>query len=229
MTYRSEPFVNGYLVGIAFIIFFPIGILFLLMRFISHRNNNHLKISDMKLISKILIGFWVIMCIFIILSEEGVSQDVIVGSVALFLMVGLPAVLLWFWASRKSKALQNVYDQYEELIVNQQILSVDRIAEQTGRRVNAVMNDIRHMIHIGRLDAYVDPDTRRIVFHDYDDYETDPSEPDFEEWPSADEAAAANETPKSKVVECSGCGSKSSLRPNEKKECEYCGSPIRYV
>jgi len=145
-----------------------------------------------------------------IISGEAPADNII--PVLISLIVG---VLLLRKAKRVKKTRIR-YEKYIDLIINQNVRSIDYIASEVGLPYNLVIKDLQNMIDLGYLkDAYIQTDDRKLVFRQL--------EQQVFTIETADENKASAQTIS---VRCSGCGASNVVVVGKVTECEYCGSPI---
>ncbi|GAA3411309.1 hypothetical protein ACFFNY_19740 [Paenibacillus hodogayensis] len=245
MKYLIKPKIPGYGVVLMFFIFFPIGLLMLIIRAVQHRHANHLKTGDLKLLAAFLMGIWFLLCTsFLALTQgEGETAGYVILVVVFSILFALPAFSLWIVARLRTKALEQTYGHYEMMIMDQHMTSVDVIAQSTHQNPATVMTDLNRMIHLGRLPGatlYENP--RRIIvagrrnrpepslvnsFNVEINQEFHFGEPQRQPSKKKSSEGKNEPAPTHRVTECSGCGAKMSLGANERKVCDYCGTPLK--
>lgn len=192
---------------IAFILFWPLGIVLLIMKGKSSKQSIFVGSSDKKF-------YIVIGVILILLGLTNIKDSALVG---LFMIIGGIALILY--AEQMAKRA-NRNKKYIDMIVNQRITSLDTIASTNNISYDNVQKEIRQLITLGVLkDAQIDEMHHSITL----------AQPSVSQSPvqgiqqkNPDDSAAAGTV----VVTCPGCGAKVSVRAGQTISCEYCDTPI---
>lgn len=230
--YRKDHKISNGLILALLVLFFPFALILLAIRFYLHRHYHHLKSRDFQFAGHcfaILFGFWGI-------AMYNVSKGEMFNPVSPLLVFGIPAVIFYILSSKWKKKMVLVYQAYYRVIVEQRNSSFERIAVLTGRNVENVTQDIKHMIRMGILtDVVFNEVLQRITLNSPDEeyeeeeYEEGEYEEDSEyESESGDAEVAASTVNGPISINCSGCGASSRLNPGEHKECEFCGNMLQY-
>lgn len=144
-----------------------------------------------------------------ILGEEGDIGSLTVG---LILIVGGVLLLV---RSLKIKKLAIKYKKYINIVVNQDVRSIDDIASAVDRPYDDVVEDLQHMINIGYLnDAYIHKGKREIILKQVSAHSAN------------QEGSVFQSQEQGKVVRCSGCGANNVVTIGKVSECEYCATAI---
>jgi len=131
---------------------------------------------------------------------------------ALGLIIG--GIVLLVKAS-KTKKIAVKYKQYIDIVVNQNVRSIDNIASTVGLSYNIVAKDLQNMIDIGYLrDAYIHHSNREIAFKQH------------ESTVYAQATTVGQVAPQTIAVRCPGCGANNVVVVGKVSECEYCGNAI---
>ena len=189
---------------LAFIFFWPVGIVLLIIRLNSDRTAAMRCGKALGVVSIIVIIFGV----FLMLG------DLFVGII--FLAAGIVLNIL----SRRTKKKAARSRQYISLIANNRMTSLDEIASAVGLPFDTVTNDLNNMIREGYFTGlYLDIPGRKIVLPQ--------GAPAQHSAPTAgfENAPAAQNIPQPRVVECKGCGANATLM-GAVGTCEYCGGPL---
>lgn len=203
------------------VIFWPVG-LFLLIRKMTADKSVLMSGKTRPLI----VVAWVLIVVGVVgilgsfdTSSDSSGTESPAGTIILGLSMIAGGVILLRTAS-KTKKTATKYKKYIDLVVNQDIRSMDYIASATGLSYDIVMKDLQDMINIGYLkDAHIHQGNREIVWG-YDD------EPELQNYTQATTADAKQAAPPKKAVRCSGCGANNVVAIGRVSECEYCGTPI---
>ncbi len=132
----------------------------------------------------------------------------------LVLLFVLGGILLLTKVSKTKKTAVK-YKKYIDLVVNQNIRSIDNIASILALSYDVVSNDLQDMINIGYLkDAYIHQNNREIILKQ--------QETEIFNQGSYTEQTA----PLAKSVRCPGCGANNVVTVGKISECEYCSTPI---
>ena len=199
---------------LAFLFFWPVGIALLIMR-----NNSMKKTSRQSLfvntnkkmyitIGGILIFFG--LCMF--------SDSFLMG---LFFLAGGIALIAYSGKLVKSAERRK---KYIDLIVNNDITGIEKIASICNVQYSVVLKELNQMISLGVLKgAYVDESARKVVL---------PPAQQIAQNVMGDvsqmfgEVMPAIEAPKMVAVSCPGCGAKMTIRAGSVVECEYCSAAV---
>lgn len=186
------------------IIFWPVG-LFLVFRKLSTDKSALMSGKTTSL----TVTAWVLIVIGLALMvDESESTSAVLGLA--FIIGG--AVLLYKGSQIKKKAAK--YRKYINLIVNQNVTSVDHITSAVNSSYDVVFNDLQNMIESGYLsNAYIHQGKREVILKDSEPTPVLSNEPSIN-------------VQRNTVVNCTGCGAKNVLTTGMVSECEYCGTPI---
>ncbi|MDR1978051.1 MAG: hypothetical protein LBQ42_04890 [Synergistaceae bacterium] len=115
----------------------------------------------------------------------------------------------------KTKKTATKYKKYIDIVVNQNVRSIDYVASSVGLPYDVVINDLQDMINIGYLkDAYIHQGNRKIAFK-----QPEPA--------VYTQTATIGQAPAQTVAtRCPGCGANNVVSVGRVSECEYCGTPI---
>jgi predicted flap endonuclease-1-like 5' DNA nuclease len=228
---------SGFIIS-AMIIFFPIGIVLLLIRFAAHYKYNHLRAKDYTLVGHsfmILFG-WFALIVLLATADTNTAGDVTGILVVLFIFLGLPGVFFYILGSNRKKKMNNLYNLYEHLTTVQGIEKFDRLAELTGENVRNVTQDLEYMIRSERLaDATLDMTYQQIRLGHRSvqpEGQTDAATAIAEQARSQQQAAAGraaastSSRPAPVSITCPGCGSTSRVVQGESRDCEFCGNVL---
>ncbi|MFB0846082.1 hypothetical protein [Paenibacillus oleatilyticus] len=258
MDFDDKPAIKGEWILLAFLLFFPVGLILAAIRLRKHRDLSYQKVLEWKnagVTLFTLFGFSTLP-LFITLSFAIQEERFGVFYLSLFaviLFLLLPGLFMLWKSGQKREQLFALYDHYRHIVATEGITSIQTIADMTKQRPAVVANDLRRLIYLGAFqDAFVDMHSMSIVIR----RPKEPTETDF----SSKRAAAMKELedlvkgadlkdifgvimngdiqippsskpaekPLPKKVECPGCGSSTLLQPGESKACPYCDSPLSY-
>lgn len=225
----DKPKIHTAIILVAMFVFFPVGIILLIIRFAAHHKYNHLRAKDYGVVGHSIMIFF---GLFALLGFAALDpEDIIPYLVVFAIILGLPGVLFYILGSRREKKMKNLYNMYYHLTTSQGIESVSRISELTGESQRNVTQDLTYMIASHKLpDARFDPVAQVVTLGSRratDSAATStgrPNEATREQIILSEQAAASGLTAQS--VTCTGCGSTSSVIPGRSRECEFCGSVL---
>ncbi|MDO3677354.1 hypothetical protein [Paenibacillus ehimensis] len=253
----GSPAIEGVVIVLAFLLFFPAGLLLAAIRVWKHRNLSYQKIYDWRNAgATFLVLFVLLASLFLFLHSISPADTFALFSMWFILIIFLltPGVSM-LWVSKQSrKQLFVRYDHYRHIVMSEGITSVHTIAEMTWQRPAVVTNDLKRLIDLGEFpNAYLDMNSMAIVFQrpveltvhsdlpqEYmteEDFPEDlPKDVDLKrvyeevlyEYTKMTSSSKMAEKPLPKIVECPGCGSSTLLQPGESKTCPYCDSPLTY-
>lgn len=256
MDFDDKPAIKGEWILLAFLLFFPLGLILAAIRLRKHRDLSYQKVLEWKnagVILFTLFGFSTFP-LFITLSlaiQEERSGIFYLSLFAAILFLLLPGGFMLWKSGQKRKQLFALYDHYRHVIATKGITSIQTIAEMTKQRPAVVANDLRRLIYLGAFqDAFVDVHSMTIVMKrpavppemDLSSKRTAAME-ELEgltkelkgaykellnEYTKMTSSSKMAEKPLPKIVECPGCGSSTLLQPGESKTCPYCDSPLTY-
>lgn len=118
--------------------------------------------------------------------------------------------------SRTVKSTENKYKRYIEIVVNQNLRSIDDIAAFVDLPYDIVVRDLQEMINKGYLkDALINQGGREIILKEYCEDDLLGGEGSFNK-------AEVSKT----AVNCHGCGANYIAVTGRVSECEYCGNAV---
>lgn len=197
------------------IIFWPLG-LFLLIKKLATDKSALMsgKTGVLLAVALFLIVFGGMGFLGMLLDTSGDSEGVVGGAIIVIAMIVGGILLLRKALKTKKTAVK--YKKYIDIVVNQNVRSIDNISSAIGLPYDAVAKDLQDMINIGYLkDAYINQGNREITLKHH--------EPVSYTQTSVVGQAAAVET---KAIRCTGCGANNVVTVGKVSECEYCGTPI---
>ncbi len=191
---------------IAFIIFWPVGIVLLILRNSQGKQSVFMGSTDKK---KYIIGG----CVLILLGLCWIGNSVFLG---LFTIAGGAALI--FYADRLQKKAQR-NRQYIELIVNRDETSLDKIASVCNVQYDIMLKELQTLINRNILKgAILDTNGRMITVRR--------EVPVRSAMPYEQPVLEVVEAPVSVNVVCPGCGAKHVIKKGETIYCDYCDTPI---
>lgn len=229
MFKNDRPLIQNASIIATFFLFFPACIVLIIVRFVKHRDYSYQKIGDLKFYAKFMLFLFSLLSLsyFIQLSAgvDVVHAVFIVCCIVLF----LPAIYMLWKSSYNLKQLNKRYDYYRHITISQGETSIGVIAKITKLSILMVKNDLLRMIYYGHLqNCFIDEVSNHIVF---------PDRANSRRSVRKEVAAAAEGNKREQVkteqlypkkVECTGCGSSSTLQPGESVFCTYCGASMVY-
>lgn len=252
LDFDDRPAIKGGWILLAFLLFFPLGLILAAIRLRKHRDLSYQKVMEWKNAAVtlfILFGFSTLPLLrtlsFAIQEERFGVFYLSFFAAILFLL--LPGGFMLWKSGQKRKQLFALYDHYRHIVATEGITSIQTIADMTKQRPAVVANDLRRLIYLGAFqDAFVDMHSMTIVINrpamDLSSRRTAAVE-ELEgltkelkgaykellnEYMKMSSSSKPAEKPLPKKVECYGCGSSTLLQPGESKACPYCDSPLTY-
>lgn len=207
---------------LAFLFFWPVGIVLLVMR---NRNTN--KVSRQSLFTNtnkkkyITIGV-----ILIVIGLTTISDSALMG---LFLIIGGIILIIYSEKLVKDAARRK---KYMDLIVNNQVYSLEKIASICNVQYSVVLKELNQLISFGVLKgAYIDEGKRQVMIAGTPNTSgiipmTQTLEDGLASFTQTVTGAAAVQQPKMVAAVCPGCGAKMSIPEGAVVECEYCAATV---
>lgn len=200
---------------IAFIIFWPIGIVLLILR--NGKNKQSVFLGSTSKKKYIIAGV-----VLILFGLSYFSNNAFMG---FFMIVGGIALIVY---AEKLKKRGERNRRYIDLIVNQGDTSLDKISNVCNIQYNTVVTELRQLIKIGVLkNAVIDENYRTIMI------QRAPVQQEnlFESFTNAmgmESQATSTGTVQNEKVTCTcpGCGAKIIRLKGSTENCEYCDAPI---
>ena len=205
-------------VVIAFIAFWPLGVVLLLVKLGSDRSATMKEGVGkmMKIVSIILIGMGLIAAIMGIM--EG-SVEVLLGA-ALF---GAGGIILRAFAVRMKKT-GALYRKYIDNVVNQGHTNISTIAANVGVDYSTAVADLQKMISTGYFPkAQIDAANGTIILTQ------PPAQGGFQLGPfqfSPQQQQVQAQIPEVQAAVCPSCGANARIYRGQAVNCEYCGTLI---
>lgn len=171
-----------------------------LTRFIIHRNFSHKRAGDYRVIGHCLLILVVVLYFYDAWNapEENASAAYHIGLfIGSLITLGIPAALFYLLGRRRDRKMQQRYYAYQQLVQDQGINDIYRIATIMRIKVEHVLNDLTYLIEVGYI-----PNV----------------------W--TNEYLSTPDRPVTVSVTCTGCGSAASMERGTSKECEYCGKKL---
>lgn len=220
MNTNSRPwYYSTWIIVLAFIFFWPLGVFLLIMRSAGNKQSLFLGSTDRK---KYIIGGACLILIGIMWMSSGSAGR------GFFMIVGGIVVIAYSDKSRK-KAVRN--RQYIDIIVNQGQTSLDNIANMCNINYDVVLKELRTLITLGVLkNAVIDEAARTITIQ-----QAAPQIPQqnlqqtlsgLVDSVTGAVGAQASESAQMVACTCPGCGAKVAIRKGTTQVCDYCDSPI---
>lgn len=207
---------------LAFLCFWPAGIALLIMR-----NHNANKVSRQSLFSNMNKKKYItIGVILIVIGLMTISDSALMG---LFLMVGGIALIVYSEKLVKDAARRK---KYMDLIINNQVYSLEKIASICNVQYSIVLKELNQLISFGVLKgAYIDESKRQVVLPNTLNTAgnitmTQTLENGFVSMTQTIGGATPVQQPKMVAAVCPGCGAKMSIPEGTVVECEYCAATV---
>jgi len=198
------------------IIFWPVGLLLVVKKLATDKSALMSgKTGALSVIAWVLIVIGGLGFIGMLSDTSGDSEGVAGGIVIVLAMV-VGGILLLRKASKTKKTAAR-YKKYIDIVINQNVRSIDNIASAVGLSYNVATKDLQDMVNNGYLkDAYIHQGNREIILKQYE-----PAPVAY-----AQTAVVEQSAPQTTVTRCPGCGANNVVAVNRVSECEYCGTPI---
>ncbi|MCM3269988.1 hypothetical protein [Paenibacillus elgii] len=211
----DKPAINGVLVVLALVLFFPAGIILFVIRVRKHRDLSYQKIYDWAVVGT---AFLIIFPLTRLIFTNEINQ--------LFFL--LPGVFLLGISQWRRKRLNDRYKLYRNIIMEQGIKSILGIEKLINQRRGVVINDLKRMIGRGMIPhASINMYSLTLIFHQKG-FVARAEDDHIHEWSEPMPVYKPSEKRLPKSVECHGCGSSTIVRPGESKACPYCDSLLSY-
>ena len=212
---------------LAFIIFWPVGILLLFLRIATDRSAT-MKSGIGKaisVVSYVLLGFAGIFLLMAIFSDTSMLFAAV--------LFGVGGILVNNFARNMKKAGLR-YKRYIDLVVNRNMTSIQSIANDTGVDYNTAVIDLQKMIQLGYFTgAQLDP-TRGTIFlggqpvmqqtaygaQGIAQQVAQAFNPAFQQ----QQQSFAQQQAQVAVKACPSCGANGRVTAGQAAECEYCGT-----
>lgn len=214
MTNQQPWYYSWPIIIIAFIFFWPLGLILLVLRQKNKKSNFFIGSTDKK-------KYYIIGAILVFIGISSFGESFLA---ALFFIAG--GVALFYYAEKMAKrAVRN--RNYIDFIINQGETSIDKIANMCNVQYPIVVKEVNQLINMGVLkDAIVNEATRSVNMMKKDPTISVMNEVmnGFEQGMQVGEGTyTSNEMV---TVTCSGCGAKVSIKRGTSINCEYCDMPI---
>lgn len=205
MTSNNKPIKthSWALVIFLLIIFWPVGIYFLIRKLSGDRK------ASLSSGRKMTIWGWVIAGMGIISWTSLMEDGIIDGTLGMLFFVSLGLTLVYL--GKKSSINAAKYKKYISLIINRRLRSIATISSAIPVSHDSAIKDIQEMIDKGFFeDAYINYNLDEIVFSEENE---------------ADERVKQHKVDMI-VVPCNGCGANNKVEKGRVEHCQYCGSLI---
>lgn len=203
-TVKNASSPSWALVIFLLIIFWPIGLFFLVKKLSADRQAS---LSSGK---KMMIWGWIIVGVGVLswgsLLEDGFFSGTF--GMLFFIILGLVLVRM----GKKSSVNAMKYKQYIDLIVNKRLRSIRAISSAMPVAHDVAIQDIQEMIRKGYFEnAYINFNADEVVFIDAQEQAL---------------ASVPNNRVEMRLVPCHGCGANNKVAKGEVGQCQYCSSLI---
>lgn len=217
METNSRPwYYSTWIIVLAFLFFWPLGVVLLILRSAGSKQSVFLGSTDKK---KYIIGGACLILLGMMWISSGST------GMGLFMIVG-GIVVIAYADKSKRRAIRN--RQYIDLIVNQGQTSLDNIANMCNINYDLVVKELRTLITLGVLkNAVLDEMTRTITIQ-----RVAPQIPQQNLQQTLSGlvdgvvGTQASESAQMVACTCPGCGAKVAIRKGTTQVCDYCDSPI---
>lgn len=217
MQTNSRPwYYSTWIIILAFLFFWPLGVVLLVLRSAGSKQSVFLGSTDKK---KYIIGGACLIILGMVWMSSGST------GMGLFMIVG-GIVVIAYADKSKRRAIRN--RQYIDLIVNQGQTSLDNIANMCNIRYDLLVKELRSLVTLGVLhNAVIDEMARTITIQ-----RVAPQIPQqnlqqaISGFVDGMAGTQASESVQMVACTCPGCGAKLAIRKGTTQVCEYCDSPI---
>lgn len=211
LTKKGTRPISSVLIVAMFIIFFPIGIVLLVIRLKNRRaavrqNGNLLILVGIFFVLETITGIYMFSTGQFESPENGSAMPIMAVSVLVMAIIAVFSLLAGL-RRRKDGAR---YERCVSLIGKQHAVSIDTLASLFPASYDQTAADLQRMLAEGYFtdDARIDFTGRRLFLG----RENAPAPQPEPEAPS--------------TVTCKGCGAVNTLAPGGSAVCEYCGAPL---
>lgn len=199
---------------LAFLIFWPLGIVLLILRSTGNKQSVFLGSTDKK--KYVIAGAVLILLgLFRISNSTGMGIFMIAGGIA----------LIAYADKAKRRAVRN--RQYIDVIVNQGQTSLDNIASICNINYDTVVKELKSLVTLGVLkNAEINETNRTIAIHKGVQQS---SQTELQQAVSSvidSVTGGSQQDAKMVACVCPGCGAKVVIPQGSTQTCEYCDSPI---
>lgn len=204
MGNKKEPWYLSMPVILISFIFYPVGIVLLIMR-LSRKNLRYETIEKTQLIGGIGLFLFGILGSIIYISE-GTFQYLWIT----LLLFMLPGGLLAYFGFKRKKKLKE-YSLYLDYINARKKITLDSLCSKLNVTYDNAVNVLTEMLKVGIIEGYLTDDELILSSNTKNNN-------------NIQEEIKSKET---KIVKCKECGAKNTLFVGEQKECEYCGTILQ--
>ncbi|THF84253.1 helix-turn-helix transcriptional regulator [Cohnella fermenti] len=220
MELNQPKISNGLIIWLT-ILFFPLAILLILIRFLAHANVNHLRDKDYEVTGHFFTWMWLVWSVIIIVINywgENVLTpgELVVGLMIVAAVLLTPAFVFYGLGKRRRAKMQERYRIYARLAEGG-VADYNEIAARTGIRYRDVEQDMRYIQQLKGL-------TGNGLEAVSGERRSDPNP--VSGIPDAGGAASRPAAASPRAVVCQGCGSSTMVLPGESRECEFCGNEL---
>lgn len=206
---KPEWWISWPVIIIAFILFFPVGILLAWTRHTLNKKaylysgNSIIIILGCISLFGALVGF--ISSIF-----KG-FKDGTASAIIFYLLIGA----IFFAVDRKLKTYTANSRKYISIVIRDRVMDIDNIAATLPTSYENAKRDLQRMLNKGFFPgAYINEEERQIIL------------PQRHTESSKNKSNNTTESVKMQLVKCNGCGAQNSIPVGTIGECEFCGSKL---
>ncbi|WP_041139612.1 Rpo12/RPC10 RNA polymerase subunit family protein [Beduini massiliensis] len=202
----------------ALIFFWPIGIYLLIRRFNNDKAATFQHSKGLKITSYILMGFGALAMVMTLSGQmtgkdsAGVEHQIVGAQMIPYLLISAMFLLggiILFNKMRKIDKNSVKYKRYINLVVNNQLSEISKIASALSLSSSQVTHDLQSMIDNGYLaNAYIDRSRNQIIL-------------------TQKPVNQGIDTAALETYVCSSCGAKNEIYAGSPKVCEYCGTVLK--
>ncbi len=198
------------------IIFWPVGLFLVIKKFTTDKSVLMSgKTTGLSAIGWILTAWATLM--FIVFVSDPSSFTPAGTFLVIMVFIPLAGGILLLRKGSKTKKQAVRYKKYIDIVVNQNVKSIDHVASAVSLSYDVVAKDLQNMINIGYLkDAYIHQGNREIILKQHE-----PAPVAYTQTAVVEQFA-----PQTIATRCSGCGANNVVAVGRASECEYCGTVI---
>jgi len=227
----DSPKIHSAFIIAATLIFFPVAIVLIIIRFAAHARVNHLRSQDYRVVGHAFVTFYALIAFIVLMAAQANPPDEFGNFVLVVALMGIffvtPAVLFYILAASRKKKMKNLYEIYYRLVTAEGVRALSGLAQMTGESEKNVRQDISYMIVTGRLpNATLNLAEGTVVMNNRGPGAGQADSAAHEMSQASGQAAAASAGASAQAITCFGCGSSSRIVPGVRQECEFCGNSL---
>ncbi|MFD2118079.1 hypothetical protein ACFSTH_01660 [Paenibacillus yanchengensis] len=227
MNTLRKPIFHAGLILFLMIVFFPAGLILLIIRFIGHKDYSYLRSKDYAIFRNL---FLILAAFFVLLKFAPSSDNT--DTTAFTPVFIFCLIIAGFFQIKSRKKIDQIFvrsEHYKTLLYVNRLDSLHAIASVMNLRPEFIKNDFYYLMACGQLqNLHIVEQTGRIVLTD----QREVIPPQQQEQEPKQQVATSPPASKKKVspksFSCPNCGASTVLYKEEYKECEYCATFLTY-